>query len=130
MPFLAFDGEIKDWVTPKSGPGTPNPIALSSTQCRENKELALWQRRKNVWLGLTAVKLAQEWVLFYTSERLASGCSQFVRCSQFHQRVAAIPHKTHLHTQAFHSLASNPESSQQIKFHFKRKHGENNCTEN
>ena len=59
MPLLAFDGEIKDWVTPKSGPGTPNPIALSATQCTENKELALWQRRKNVWLGLTAVKLAQ-----------------------------------------------------------------------
>ena len=59
MPLLAFDGEIKDRVTPKSGPGTPNPIALSATQCTENKELALWQRRKNVWLGLTAVKLAQ-----------------------------------------------------------------------
>ena len=24
---LAFDGEIKGWVTPKSGPRTPNPIA-------------------------------------------------------------------------------------------------------
>ena len=59
MPLLVFDGEIKDRVTPKSGPGTPNPIALSATQCAENKELALWQRRKNVWLGLTAVKLAQ-----------------------------------------------------------------------
>ena len=30
---LAFDGEIKGWVTPKSGPRTPNPIALSAMLC-------------------------------------------------------------------------------------------------
>ena len=30
---LAFDGEIKGWVTPKSGPRTPNPIAMSAMLC-------------------------------------------------------------------------------------------------
>ena len=81
MPFLAFDGEIKDRVTPKSGPGTPNPIALSATQCTENKELALWQRRKNVWLGLTAVKLAQGVGFVLHQRALGSGKWLLTVCS-------------------------------------------------
>ena len=81
MPLLAFDGEIKDWVTPKSGPGTPNPIALSATQCTENKELALWQRRKNVWLGLTAVKLAQGVGFVLHQRALGSGKWLLTVCS-------------------------------------------------
>ena len=70
---LAFDGEIKGWVTPKSGPRTPNPIAMLCSPgvhilytplhctaphgtCLKKEE----RERKNVWLDLTAVKLAQE----------------------------------------------------------------------
>ena len=73
---LAFDGEIKGWVTPKSGPRTPNPIAMGAMlfypgvhilytplhctaphgTCLKKEE----RERKNVWLDLTAVKLAQE----------------------------------------------------------------------
>ena len=39
--------------------GTRDPKPDCIERNAENKELALWQRRKNVWLGLTAVKLAQ-----------------------------------------------------------------------
>ena len=73
---LVFDGEIKGWVTQKSGPRTPNLIAIGAMlhtnrvhilytplhtaphgTCLKKEER---ERRKNVWLDLTAVKLAQE----------------------------------------------------------------------
>ena len=102
---LAFDGEIKGWVTPKSGPRTPNPIAMGAMLCYPGVHILYTplhctaphrgaystytpalctiqgrifyihpctaaphgtclkkeeRERKNVWLDLTAVKLAQE----------------------------------------------------------------------
>ena len=116
MPLLAFDGEIKDRVTPKSGPGTPNPIALSATQCTENKELALWQRRKNVWLGLTAVKLAQgvgfvlhSWLGQVVAHSLLVAHSSTKGSRQFHTRPICI-HK--------HSTVWPQTQSQANKYNF------------